>query len=254
MNKEKFKQKALNMFNNLLDELYPENLSCFCCDEELNANTYLCKNCLDDLKPIKYFCKRCGEKVNSFDNFCLICKTKQYNFDKCIACFEYDGVAKKLIYKLKYGGAKYVSKAFSKNLLEKFLEAKFENIDLLTCAPLNKTRLKQRGYNQAEVLAKDFALEANKNNINFDCDFNLITRIKNTPTQTHLTRKERSENLKEAFKINCDKNFLKGKNILVVDDIFTTGATMDEIAKVLKKSGAKAVFGLTVCHTILEKI
>ncbi|MBQ3047851.1 MAG: ComF family protein [Clostridia bacterium] len=254
MKKEELKQKALKMFNKLLDELFPENLSCFCCDEELNNNTFLCKNCLNDLKSIKHACKKCGERVNSFDNYCLVCKDNKRSFDKCVACFEYNGTAKKLIYKLKYGGAKYASKAFSKNLVEAYLNANFDKIDLLTCAPLSSKRLKQRGYNQAEVLAIDFCNEAHKSNIDFDCRFDLLTRIKHTQTQTHLTRKERCENLKDAFKLNCDKSVIKGKNILIVDDIFTTGATIEELAKVLKKNGAKCVFGLTVCHTILEKI
>lgn len=254
MIKDKLKNTAIKMFSNLLDELFPDNLSCLCCGEEINNSEYLCEDCLNGLIRLENICEKCGERVNSFDKYCLKCKDHKRNFDKCIACFEYDKTAKNLIYKLKYSGAKYVAKVFSKFLYETYNFANFSKIDVVCCAPLNSKRLKTRGYNQAEVLAQCFCKEALKNGEDFVVNFELLKRVKNTPTQTHLTREERQENLKDAFELNCDKNCIKGKNILIIDDIFTTGATIEEMTKVLKNNGANKVYGLTVCHTVLEKI
>lgn len=254
MIKDKLKNNAIKMFNNLLDELFPDSLSCLCCGEEINTDEYLCKECLNGLVRLNNICEKCGEKVTSFDKFCLRCKEHKRNFDKCIACFDYDKAAKNLIYKLKYSGAKYVAKVFSKFLYQTFKVANFDNIDIVCCAPLNLKRLKTRGYNQAQVLAECFCKEAFENGENFEVNFDLLKRVKNTPTQTHLTREERLENLKDAFELSCDKTKVRGKNILIIDDIFTTGATMEEMTKVLKSNGVNKVYGLTVCHTVLEKI
>ena len=87
--------------------------------------------------------------------------------------------------------------------------------------------------------------------LNIEHNSKILKRIKATSTQTHLNKQERAENLLNAFKVESCKE-IKGKTILVVDDIITTGATLDEIARVLKNKGAKAVYGLTFCHTKLE--
>ena len=254
MKKEEVKNKALKIFENLLDELFPDNLSCLCCNDELSTGDYLCDRCFKGLIKINNACEKCGERVNNFDKYCLKCKELNRNFDKCISCFEYDKTAKALLYKLKYGGEKYIAKVFSKFLYETFINAKLGKIDIVCCAPLNIKRFKTRGYNQAQVLLDGFMSEAFKYGEVFESDSDLLIRVKNTPTQTHLTREERKENLKDAFELNCDKSEIKGKNILIIDDIFTTGATMEEMTAVLKKNGVNKVFGLTVCHTILEKI
>lgn len=254
MKKEEVKNKAVKIFEKLLDELFPDNLSCLCCGEELNSDDCLCENCLKGLIKINNACNKCGDKVNSFSEICLKCKETKRNFERSVSCFEYDKTAKSLIYKLKYGAEKYVAKVFGKFLYETFKIANFSKIDIVCCAPLNEKRLKTRGYNQAQVLLEVFTEEAFKNCEEFASEPQLLKRVKNTQTQTHLTREERKENLKGAFELNCEKDKIKGKNILVIDDIFTTGATIEEMTRVLKKAGANKVFGLTVCHTVLEKI
>ena len=82
-------------------------------------------------------------------------------------------------------------------------------------------------------------------------DLAVVTRSKNTATQTHLTKKERKQNVEDAFVVT-NKSKVKGKNVLLVDDVYTTGATINAIAKVLKLAGAKNVYGVTFAHTIIK--
>jgi ComF family protein len=110
--------------------------------------------------------------------------------------------------------------------------------------PLSDKKKKKRGFNQSEEIAKVIS-EATK----IENDFNCIIKIKDNKSQTELTKKERFENVKNTFKIV--KN-VKNKNILLLDDVYTTGATMEECAKSLKESGASKVWGVTVAREMID--
>lgn len=236
-----------------LDCLYPENIICLNCGEELKDENFLCKNCLNGLVKIKHACKKCGNIVNSQTEFCDDCKGKQRAFDKAFSPFEYCETAQSLIYKLKYNKEKYIAKVFAQSLLETFLNAGIQDVDIVTCIPLNSNRKRERRFNQAEEISKEFVKELNNKNIRVEENYNIVKRIKNTPTQTKLTKEERKLNLENAFIIDGKKSYFKNKSILIVDDIFTTGATMEEVAKLFKKAHAKNVYCLTVCHTNINR-
>lgn len=240
----------LKIFDNLLDEIFPDNITCVCCNEELNSDDYLCEECKNDLMLINHRCKKCGDEINDFSTFCKNCKGIKRNFTKAVSPFKYDGTAKNLVYKLKYSGAKYVTKPLSKYLVDTYKNSDFANIDIVTCVPLSIERLKSRGYNQAQALAEEFCNLLQAENINLTQNYNLIKRVKNTPTQTSLTKLERRENLKDAFVFCGEKDEVKGKNILIIDDIFTTGATIEELTNVFKKHKAGKIYCLTCCHTV----
>lgn len=242
--------KIKNAFNKLIDEVFPNNLTCACCNEELSGNDYLCDNCKKNLLTIENKCKKCGDEVNDFSNYCKHCKGIKRNFVRAVSSFKYDGTAKQLVYKLKYGGAKYVALPLSQYLVESYKNSDFENIDIVTCVPLSSERIKSRGYNQAQVLAEEFCKLLQAQNINLVQNYNLVKRVKNTPTQTSLTKQERRENLKDAFEFCGEKDEIKGKNILIIDDIFTTGATIEALTSVLNKYKANKVYCLTCCHTV----
>ena len=229
-----------------LDEIFPYDFSCFCCENEIvNANKYhLCEKCLDDITRIENACEKCGSELNSYTNYCDNCKSTERHFDKVYSCVKYEGGATTLIYKFKYGLCKHIARSIYPFLFDKFINSDLkENVDFITCVPISKERLKKRGFNQSELLcemlAKDFKI---------DCDSKLLTRVKNTLSQAGLTKEQRLKNLKSAFALENQEK-IKGKNILIVDDICTTGATLDEIAKLLKKKGAGRVYGLTFCHS-----
>lgn len=240
--------------NEFLDCLYPQGISCLNCGEELKENGYLCQNCLNNFTIINNACKKCGNPVNAQTQYCDDCKGKNRHFDLAISPYEYCGTAQSLIYKLKYNGERYIAKVFAQSLVDCFLKAKIKNIDFVTCVPLNEERKKERSYNQAEEIAKHFVEKLKEKGINLEEKYNIISRVKNTPTQTALTKRERQENLKGAFKLVCNKKEIENKNVLIIDDIFTTGATMEELSKVLKKARVKGVYCLTVCHTNINRL
>ncbi len=225
------------------DELFAEKFECVNCSEEmLKRNKYcLCDNCFKNIDFINVACRKCGDKVNEYTFYCNNCKVVQHNFDRMFCCVKFDGVAKHMVYELKYGEAKYLAKTMAIFMKEKFESACREVVDLIIPVPLSKERFKSRGYNQAELIASHLSKLLNVKTQN------LVLRVKNTPTQTNLSRDERRSNLLGAFDVS-DKESLKNKTILLIDDVCTTGATMDEISKLLRKCKVKAVYGLTFCH------
>ncbi|MFQ5867944.1 MAG: ComF family protein [bacterium] len=160
----------------------------------------------------------------------------------------YDGVLKDLIHQFKYKQKKYLANPLGKLLVDfvgKYL--KEERFDYIVPIPLEKAREKKRGYNQAELLARVLAEAVNKPVLT-----HLVERIKKTQPQFGLKREERFENLSGAFKISeAGKKSvppIAGKTILLLDDLATTGATLDECAKALKGAGVSEVNGLVLAH------
>ena len=253
MKENKFKKVIFKIFDDFASELYPENFSCCGCGREMDTTgeNFLCEDCIKELFLVDYACKKCGEKIDRPNIVCDTCKNQKRHFDKNVSCFLYSGIAKHLVYKMKYGGEKFVSKVFANYLFKKYLESDMPKIDILTCVPLSAKRYKDRGFNQAEEIARHFAYYLRKNNIEVFENYKLLKRVKTTESQAHLSIEERKQNIEDAFVVDKEelKN-IKGKNIFVIDDIMTTGATLDEIAKVLKKAIYRCkVFGLTVCRT-----
>ena len=245
----KIKEFLLKTKEKFLEEIYPSNITCFNCNAELlKLNKYhLCDKCLSKISIIKNGCKKCDEELNDFTEYCLNCKETKRHFDRVYSVCVYDGVAKEIIYKFKYGKNIYMAETVLPFLIEKFKEIKLDKIDFILPIPLSKERLKERGFNQAEILSKNLGKV-------FDIEsINLLKRVKNTPTQTALSKAERKQNLINAFIVE-NKQMIKGKNLLIIDDIITTGATFDEVARVLKLKGANKVFGLTFCHTKNSKV
>ncbi|MFB0526380.1 MAG: ComF family protein [bacterium] len=160
----------------------------------------------------------------------------------------YDGVLKKLIHQFKYKEKKYLTNPLGKLLVD-FVEEylKEESFDYIVPIPLEKARQKKRGYNQAELLARVLGEAVNKPILT-----NLVERRKKTKPQFGLNREERFENLFGAFEISQsgkgDIPTIAGKTVLLLDDLATTGATLDECAKVLKGVGVSEVYGLVLAH------
>ena len=189
-------------------------------------------------------CNKCAENAEYVENnwdYAYTLNNKFSNrvyFDGGKAVFKYSFV-KKSIERFKYFGARSLGKQYAKIMNEYFADSGFfEKADCIVSVPINKHRLKTRGYDQAGYLAEELA---EISNIEFIP--NGILRHKNTKPQNTLKLKERFENVKDAF-VGGDYNF-KGKKVIIVDDIFTTGATINECAKVLKSTVAEKVYFLT---------
>ncbi len=218
---------------------------CPCCGTLLSFNEYESGFCGSCRKSIQYIhepaCKICGKKLNDkTSEYCFDCSKNKHIFQQSKAVYVYSGGIKKAMYRLKYGNRKEYARIFARDMArmhEKFIRQK--KIDLVVPVPMNGAKRRERGYDQAALLAKELAEQTG---LAFS-DRTLI-RIKRTRPQKELNDTERRKNLKNAFKIG--QSVVKSKKVLLVDDIYTTGSTMDACAEVLMNAGAKAVYGMTV--------
>jgi len=245
------KQKIKALKDKILDLMYPKNIKCMFCTEELNNSEYncTCENCMPILPFIKNPCEKCGSEMNENQKgVCIKCKKRNYNFSQAKSVFLYEGLPSSVVQGLKYSNKKYLVPHIIRYLLDIY---SMWNVfaDYVVCVPMFSTKEKQRGYNQSKLMAEEFSREAK---IPFlDC----LLKTKDTSSQTSLNVNERIENVAESFDV--DKRYLtdiKDKIFLIVDDVITTGATSSEISKVLIKNGAKACYVLTFAHTQLQQI
>lgn len=243
MNKDRIKSG----FKTLLAEIFVDKYNCLVCDDELPQPTHygLCQECFDKLEFIKdRICKKCGRLQLNEADFCLTCQQHERHFDFARSCVVYNDIAKEMVRGIKFGHKKYYGKYFSQYLIDRYKEV-YENIaiDCIIPVPLTKERKKERGYNQAEIMAKPLA-EA----LGVPIDNKLIIKTISNKEQAKLTGKEREENVIGVYSLaeNAD---VKGKNYLIVDDVMTTGSTLSEIAKILKKAKANEIFALTFAST-----
>ena len=228
----------------LTSTLFVKDIKCIFCDRELDKSSKycVCESCLSKLPYISCkVCKKCGEPIESMAEFCMRCKNHvDRGFDKARAQFLYKDEIAKAVKDMKYYGKKYLYEYLSKFVYDVYVRENF-SADVVIPVPISIKSLKGRGFNQAELLCKTFA--ENGVEVNFNC----VQKIKETQNQAKLNFADRQTNVIGAFKV-VDKNAVKNKNVLVVDDVFTTGATVSELANILKKSGAKRVDVITLCH------
>ena len=230
--------------NFLTKTLFIKDIKCLFCGNELDIDSRYCA-CDACIKSLPFLrgkvCKCCGEPIKSKATYCIRCKNHiDRGFDSARAEFLYEGQIKNAIINFKYFGNKYYAEYLSNFIYDVYVRENL-NCDLVIPAPISKKSLKQRGFNQTELLCEAF--ESNGLEVNNKC----LQKFMETENQAVLNFKDRQTNLNGAFKV-VDKKAVKNKNILLVDDIFTTGATATEISFTLKKAGAKRVDVITLCH------
>lgn len=237
------------LIQGLVDIIYPK--ICFICKNKIVPqvkDTVVCRPCEEKIliNPPP-FCRSCGRqlKTNSTaKGICPGCIKNHLYFDRAFSPCIYDGVIRDLIGGFKYKNRDYFGKYLSQFMINFIREYRLPvgYIDLVTPIPLHRSRLREREFNQARVLAEHIAREFNK-----VIDNNILIRHRHTLTQTELGIKERFTNIKGCFSLKKGVS-LKNKNILLVDDVLTTGATTSEAAKTLKEAGAAIVFVLTLAN------
>lgn len=200
----------------------------------------ICDMCNDSLKPIgNNYCIICGKPLkHEHMDMCAQCKDVKHKFTECRSAFFYDDVMRKSIYRYKYNGRREYAAYYGQEIV-RLLGGKISryNADVLIPVPLHAGKEKKRGFNQSYLLAKEIS---NLTNIPVLKDY--VIRNKSTKIMRSLGAKERQNNLKKAFKIRGD--VVELTNAIIVDDIYTTGATMDAMADCLKESGVRNVYGL----------
>ena len=234
--------------NGFLDMLFPKHIKCIFCNEEISElNLYdSCNNCLSSLPFIqKDYCLHCGLPRNTgASGVCMFCKNENPTFTLARAVFKYEGKVRNIIQNLKYNNAKYSVQPLAYFMFETLKKLNWQ-IDLITFVPIHSSKLKSRGYNQAQLLAQEISMF-----LDIECK-DLFDKVTNTPTQTKLARQERRKNVQNSFKLKS-KGF-ENKNILLIDDVFTTGATVNELSKILKNAKARNVYVLTLAHSVLKE-
>lgn len=234
----KLSKFAKNKIDNILDLIYPSTIYCINCGKIIDdTRTYkLCNDCMDNFKWIgERNCKKCGKPLSVYNNSdtCYNCKEYTHNFDKGYTCVEYGTLEKNMLFNLKFESKTYIADTIGEIMHDRM----HEPYDVVCPIPISKEKLHKRGFNQATLIAKSFAV---RTGIHYEP--NLIVRKVDTVAMKGLSPSERKINVSGAFVVP-EYNLYKVKDaeILIVDDIYTTGATIDEAALTLKKNGAKSV-------------
>lgn len=178
-----------------------------------------------------------------------MCRLTPPHFRRAVAYGAYAGELRDLVHLLKYQGIRSAARVLGRLLNVATAEVKLEETTLVVPVPLAKTKRRFRGFNQAEEIARAFGRERAGSGIEINTA--VLVRTRDTVSQTGLTREQRKANLRGAFKVvNPEK--LRDRNMLLVDDVMTTGATAGECARVLLRAGAKEVFVATVARATRE--
>lgn len=218
----------------LLRIIYPSKCMGCGCLLDIDKNEWLCPECEKDFRePEGHRCERCGRITDRMEN-CTDCVNGSIYFDKGYCVLEYSDAVRNAILKFKYKSKFRYAKYFGKILSDYARQNIIFKYDYVTAVPLHKSRFRERGYNQSELIARYLAKSMGTKYRE------LLVRQRPTAPQNKLNRKQRHENIKNAF-IPVENADIEGKGILIVDDIFTTGATMNECCKVLKKNKAYQV-------------
>lgn len=228
----RFKEQLLNL-------VYPK--TCFGCRKFIpwDKKGYLCGECLNKLDKLQPpFCVVCGKPLDILDSDrCPECTGYKYHFRRGYTASIYDGLIRDCIHNFKYNSCAYLGGTLADIMLEfASKNIPLQKIDAVVPVPLHWRRFRDRGFNQSAVLARILSKGTGIRFIG-----NGLCRSKAVHPQAELSRKERMKNLQGAFKSGRQKDFF-GKHILVIDDVYTTGTTMNECAKVLLDSGAKEVW------------
>jgi len=228
----------------VLDLIFPRE--CLGCGR---INTYLCRQCFNQIDlNNNFYCALC-KKPSPLAKICANCQTTTPIRAIWVAANYNNKVLQDLIHYLKYNYIEAISADLARlmanylktgNILDQ-LQLKADNT-ILVPIPLHKKRFLQRGFNQSELLANCLS-----SYFGFE-QVNLIVREKNTQSQINLKRNERQENVKSAFSLVNNWVFDKNKKIILVDDVVTTGSTLNECAKVLEKAGCLEIYGLVAAQ------
>src|SRR5215813_1880997 len=233
------------LFQAAVSLLYPA--TCAVCGNNVRAGEYLCNGCEAKIVRIAPpFCETCSEPfegsiTTAFS--CANCTHRTIYFDAAVAAYRGRGIVRQVIHDFKYGHQVHL-----RHLVARWLCAAFDDerlsarqFDIIVPVPLHPTRRRERGFNQASLLAELLSARTS-----IRCKA-VLKRVRYTTTQTALDRAERIENLHNAFRLRKNAD-VRGLHVLLVDDVLTTGSTLSECSRILKRAGAISVYAATAAR------
>jgi ComF family protein len=233
------KHRIYSLLWDLVDIFFPP--TCGGCGE---AGTRWCQDCQQRTKSVQPpICEKCGQTTQN-SSLCKRCINTPPQFETLRSWAEFEGPIRNALHELKYKKNIGLGSSLATQLITLVNDQQWV-IDIITPVPLGQQREQQRGYNQAALLAKPLALA-----LQIPYNPHILRRVRETQSQINLSLIERKHNMAEAFQAHHKK--VAAKQILVVDDVTTTGSTLDACASALKKAGATTVYGLTVARAVLS--
>ena len=239
----------------LVDWLYPPR--CRGCGGRIYGRDaeYFCTGCWSEIRIVSHpLCTICGRPfpaASGDDHLCGIClaRTPQFARARAWACYPREEVSehplRRVVQKFKYGRRVSLGKPLGRLMAQGCQEFLSEcAVDVIIPVPLHPKRLRWRGFNQSVLLARQLSRV-----LDVPMDPFVLCRSKETPPQTQLTEEERRRNVRRAFSLNPHKS-VKGRRVLLVDDVYTSGATVNECSRSLKQAGAKEVYVLTLARAV----
>lgn len=228
----------------ILDLLFPRR--CPVCGEIVKpAGSMICPSCFRELSFVKSpVCKKCGKEiVDETMEFCEDCMVHRHAFEYGIALLNYDETARRAMVQIKYNNKREYLDFFGAALAARYeTTIRRMGVDVVVPVPVHRSRLRKRGFNQAEVLAE---IVGERLGISVEPD--MLVRTKKTQPQKELTASERLKNLYGAFR--CGEVPAEVRRVLLVDDIYTTGSTVEACARVLRDAGVEQVYFAVICMT-----
>jgi ComF family protein len=241
---------AMNVFRFVLDLILPT--SCSYCNAPLNESSipHFCSTCWADFALLQgAVCPSCGRPFGSPealayspDHVCGACRARPPLFDQALAVGQIEGPLREAVHQFKYRPCRALGSLLGQWMADNIRLT--SDLDVVLPVPLHSTRLRQRGFNQALLLA---ACISKKHRIPLSCD--ILLRVKPTRPQVELSGEDRIKNVAGAFALRTSATVF-GQKVLLIDDVFTTGATMNECAVVLKDAGAAQVTALTLARAM----
>ncbi|MEN2998703.1 MAG: ComF family protein [Brevinematia bacterium] len=224
-----------------------ECYNCGCELEYKNLSYGICEKCLSSIKMIDIFssCPKCG--LPNAKNWCYFCANQKLNMDRNISLYTYDGIIRNIIQKIKFNNETQKIRIIKRLTQNVVLDKIFgEPIDIIVPVPSSLKAFLKRGFDLIELIFKPLA---RKNRKKFE---RVIGRKLFAKQQKKLSRDERLRLAKEQFFVRKKREEIKGKTVLIVDDVFTTGSTLNVCSSIIKTLGAGKVFSLTLARSIEE--
>lgn len=227
--------------NEVIDFFFPRE-----CIECGKVGDFICIQCAKKFtRPIPPLCLRCG-KPESSGTFCYECWGKCNGLDSIRSVFIFDGTLRKAVHSLKYHNLRSIAQCLGSYMAD-YYSANGMTGDVLVPVPLHDLRIRERGYNQSGLLASEIS-----RNVGIPVNQTFLKRIRNCKPQARTSGvEERRRNMENAF--GCTGNGVNGLDVVVIDDVCTTGATLEACASVLKAAGAKRVTGFTLAREIKKQ-